>query len=87
MFFIGDSCTLCYLQYEYYHRQHPELTLVLTKMGTVTDLFISKKSEPRRRFKIKGITKVDLNNFEEGIYNAQINSCNIGGNIKLNITK
>jgi len=27
MFFIGDSCTLCYLQYEYYHRQHPELTL------------------------------------------------------------
>jgi hypothetical protein len=61
--------------------------LLISPMGSVTDAFIKNSNEIVKRYKIKGITKIDLNELKVGEYELSVYSCDTGDKIKLKILK
>ena len=56
-------------------------------MGTVTTASIQGNNIEERVYDIRGLTKIDLLDFEAGIYDLSIGSCDNGGFLKLIIEK
>lgn len=61
--------------------------LLIAPMGTQTDAFITDSKGNEKRYRIQGITKIDLAQLKAGDYQLSIASCNTGGDIKLNIVE
>jgi hypothetical protein len=63
--------------------------LILPGMGSQTDAIITstKTDNTRIKYKIDGITKIDLSEFGAGIYRLASLSCNTGGKLTLEITE
>ena len=61
--------------------------LIVKSMGTVTTASIQGNNIEERVYDIRGITKIDLLDFEAGIYDLSIGSCDNGGFLKLIIEK
>ncbi len=61
--------------------------LIIKSMGTVTTAFIQGDNIEERVYDIRGLTKIDLLDFEAGIYDLSIGSCDNGGFLKLIIEK
>ncbi len=60
--------------------------LIIAPMGTQTDAYITDFLGTKKKYKIYGITKIDLSKLNVGEYQLSIASCNTGGDIKLTIT-
>ncbi len=61
--------------------------LILPPMGTVTNASITCPDRSVKNYNINKITKIDLRDFEPGVYYLDILSCNHGGTVKLSLKK
>jgi len=56
-------------------------------MGTSTQAFITDSAGTKNKYEIGKNTKIDLKELKVGEYQLKVNSCHIGVEMKLEITK
>ena len=61
--------------------------LIISQMATSTQAFITDSAGTKNKYEIGKNTKIDLKELKVGEYQLKVNSCHIGVEMKLEITK